>query len=274
LLVISAGSAGEEAMLKPINLEQVNTEADEDGPYATMDGLTLYFASNGNKAKTFDLHVSQRRNTTAAWSAGRRLKLNDKETDARSPFLWRGTLYFATNKVPEELKAKQNFDLYQITGTRAPLPLLGVSEKEDERDPWISRDGRQFYFSRKTEEGWRVFVAQGPAPGPIGKAKMLEFPPGFHHATVSASGLTLYLQGPLPNDRWGLFRATRSKVSAPWSTPQPLERLNHPEGPRGDLSPCLSADGSKLYFASDRPGGKGGLDLWVVPTAQLKAKSK
>ena len=44
------------------------------------------------------------------------------------------------------------------------------------------------------------------------------------------------------------------------------------DGPRGDLSPCLTADGMRLYFVSDRPGGKGGLDIWYVPTAQLKAK--
>lgn len=27
--------------------------------------------------------------------------------------------------------------------------------------------------------------------------------------------------------------------------------------------PCLSPDGNKLYFSSDMPGGKGGMDLWV-----------
>ena len=36
--------------------------------------------------------------------------------------------------------------------------------------------------------------------------------------------------------------------------------------------PALSADDKMLYFASDRPGGKGGMDLWMIPTAQLKAK--
>jgi hypothetical protein len=40
--------------------------------------------------------------------------------------------------------------------------------------------------------------------------------------------------------------------------------------PSGDRSPCLSRDGAMLYFASDRPGGKGGLDLWVIPTAPLR----
>lgn len=30
------------------------------------------------------------------------------------------------------------------------------------------------------------------------------------------------------------------------------------------MHPSISADGDKMYFASDRPGGQGGLDIWVV----------
>ena len=45
-----------------------------------------------------------------------------------------------------------------------------------------------------------------------------------------------------------------------------LERLNHPDAPTGDTSPSVSHDGTKLYFSSDRPGGKGGRDLWVIET--------
>ncbi|MFW5887006.1 MAG: OmpA family protein, partial [Bacteroidota bacterium] len=33
--------------------------------------------------------------------------------------------------------------------------------------------------------------------------------------------------------------------------------------------PSISADGSTLYFASDRPGGKGGLDIWMSKVDEL-----
>lgn len=42
---------------------------------------------------------------------------------------------------------------------------------------------------------------------------------------------------------------------------RPLAGLNSPQH---DFAPALHADGS-LWFASDRPGGQGGLDLWVAP---------
>ena len=119
----------------------------------------------------------------------------------------------------------------------------------------------------------KQYVAAGPVPGPIEDPRSVGFPVDFHHATVTSNGLTMYLQGPLEPGRWGLFVSKRAKVGEKWSQPEPLSALNDPKASRGDTCPSLSADDKMLYFASDRPGGKGGMDLWVIPTAQLsKAK--
>ena len=82
----------------------------------------------------------------------------------------------------------------------------------------------------------------------------------------------MYLQGPLENNRWGIFRSVYE--SGKWSEPEEMKNLNHPGGKKGDLAPSLSHDGSMLYFASDRPGGKGKLDIWMVGTAQLTKKKE
>jgi len=37
----------------------------------------------------------------------------------------------------------------------------------------------------------------------------------------------------------------------------------------GTYDPSLSPDGSALYFMSDRPGGFGGFDIWMVPIAPV-----
>src|SRR5258707_5327284 len=130
--------------------------------------------------------------------------------------------------------------------------------------PWITGNGKDLYFSRKTGEGWRVYVASRQATtgaGGFGEPKLVELPADFHHATLSPDGTTMYLQGPLEGKRWGLFRS--AKVSGAWSKPEPVDDLNNLEAPTADRSQCLSRDGSMLYFSSDRIGGKGGLDIWM-----------
>lgn len=259
--------AGEKEV-RPINLGKVNTDADEDDPFIVPGNMSLLYASN--KSGNYGIMISQR--SAKGWSAAKPIPdLNSKEHDCRSPFLREGKIYFATNEVPDEkLKDLKNFDIKYRTQGRAPVIIPGISEKEDELHPWITTSGKEFYFSRKAKDGWTLMVARGPAFNPIGDAKEVGFPSGFHHATLSASGLVMYLQGPLENERTGLFRSKRAKGGAAWTKPEAIANLNHEEGKRGDMSPCLNADGTRLYFVSDRPGGQGGLDLWVVETAQLK----
>ncbi|MBI2805487.1 MAG: PD40 domain-containing protein [Planctomycetes bacterium] len=136
--------------------------------------------------------------------------------------------------------------------------------------PWVTPGGSEMYFSRRTKEGWKLFIARGPMPGPIGQAKEVGFSAGFHRATLSGQSLTMYLQGPLENGRIGIFRSRRAKPGQAWSKPEPVSGLNHPESKLGDMQPALSYDGLRLYFVSDRPGGQGGLDIWYAPTSQLK----
>src|SRR5262249_15139549 len=136
--------------------------------------------------------------------------------------------------------------------------------------PCLSAGGKEFYFSRKTGQGWKLFVAAGPVPGPIGNAKEVGFGPNFHRAALMPSGLVMYLQGPVEGDRIGIFRSKRSKVGAAWSEPEEVTAINSTEGKRGDMQPAVSADGARLYFVSDRPGGKGGLDIWMIPIASMK----
>lgn len=51
-----------------------------------------------------------------------------------------------------------------------------------------------------------------------------------------------------------------------WSKPVPLNRfINHPQ--YKESSACLSPDGKKLYFSSNRAGGKGGFDIYVCMLA-------
>jgi hypothetical protein len=286
VVVLSAKPDEDAKKVKPINLS-LNTTADEDDPNPSPDGLTLFYASNVG-GKEFHLMVSSRRTTAQSWPAGKPLDDLNSNTDDRSPFLtttngkYPHFLYFATKKDESKKGGKgDNFDIYFAVkhGPNADYtsatPVQTVCSAADELHPCVTGNGCELYFSRKAKDGWHVWMAPRPdGTGAFEKPKQLDLPADFHHATLTPDGLTMYLQGPLEKDRWGLFRSTRASATADWTKPEPLDDLNNADAPTGDRSPCLNRDGSMLYFASDRPGGKGGLDLWVVPTTQLSKKEK
>ena len=85
--------------------------------------------------------------------------------------------------------------------------------------------------------------------------------------SLTADGLELYFMSRRPGgsgsaDLYVIKRATRN---SPWGPATNLgARVN---SSYADGSPSVSSDGLELYFASDRPGGYGGLDLYVSTRA-------
>ena len=65
------------------------------------------------------------------------------------------------------------------------------------------------------------------------------------------------------------------KLSA-WATAQKIDEIggNSAELNTASLDGCpiQSPDGLNLYMASNRPGGKGGLDIWVATRASTSAQ--
>lgn len=278
-VLLSSVPAAEDTpkLLKVFNVP-VNTSADEDEPHVSANGLTLYFtAPEGGKD---EVRYSQRRSTAQVWPV-KVTVLEDyikAKGDLRSVYATGGTyphyLYFATR----DEKGK-NFDLFvavcQDVGKAwsAPTPVMMVNSDEDELHPWVTGDGKALYFSRKTKDGWKLLVttrAGKSGPQGWGEPEEVGLPVGFHHATLTPDGKTMYLQGPLDKARSGLFVCTRTGKT--WSKPEPLDGLNHPEGKIGSRAPNLTRDGRLLYFSSDRPDGRGGLDLWGIQTAMLGKK--
>lgn len=279
LLGLPAAPAQPARGVKVVNLS-FNTADDEDDPFLSSDGKIFYYSANSKKK--FDIMFAQRRTATAPWGEG--MVLQDYiQTEGDDRAGWVGPegrypqyMYFASTGE----KKRKSHDIFvavkqgrdkAFTEARA---LTTVDTEADELHPWLAADGKELYFSRKTRDGWRVFVVKRPrAVGPAGWGEpelLADLPPGFHHATLSPDGKTMYLQGPLEKGRWGLFVSTRSAKG--WTNPEALDMLNDPDAPTGDRSPSLTRDGSRLYFASDRDGGKGGLDIWAVETALLKKR--
>lgn len=72
-----------------------------------------------------------------------------------------------------------------------------------------------------------------------------------------------------------LVGSTLAMVSTGWSTAQKIDEIGGHSSelntPSLDGCPIQSPDGLSLYLASNRPGGKGGLDIWMATRASTSA---
>jgi hypothetical protein len=116
----------------------------------------------------------------------------------------------------------------------------------------------KLFYSERTESGWTA--------GQLVQMPQETEPFAFRSSpSVSTDGKTLYFTRALVS---GIYlsstRIWRTHyVEGAWQEPEDLgDVVNYPDVSRVTSDPCISADGSTLYFTSDRPGGFGRSDLW------------
>lgn len=159
-----------------------------------------------------------------------------------------------------------NLDTGRNTGTcrgeRAFLPEKGDNIAED----FISQFGSLLSWQRlclpiglvrRTKDGWA-------------RENMLRTAPYNNRLLVSSAafapdGLNLIMAATYGSthveDRSRLYHSSLSLETGLWSAPVLLESL---VGAWEDTEPFVGPDGRTLFFASDRPGGEGGIDLYLV----------
>ncbi|NBY01501.1 MAG: hypothetical protein EBQ87_05915 [Planctomycetes bacterium] len=271
----------------------VNTEFDEDDPLLVPSLNTLYparfYFSRKNEKGKYSIYYSKFLKKTNKWSTPETIGAYvETESDDRSCFLteegkFPQTIIYATKKD----KLNNNFDLFRSfrdqpgkdmedRAFNPGKPLLALDTETDEMHPWLTKDQLTLYFSRKTKDGWQQMVAKRvkgsgtegnfDAPEPL-----KDIPVGFHHATINPLGNLMFLEGISDDGRLEIFSCTKT-LTGGWSKPVSVSNLKDSTGKIGAKSPSLSRDGLKLYFASDRAGGQGGLDIYSATVSELKLK--
>jgi WD40 repeat protein len=98
---------------------------------------------------------------------------------------------------------------------------------------------------------------------PVNLGGVVNSPFNDQGPNISKDELSLYITSTRPGGFGGndIWVSRRAKKDAPWGPPVNLGPIINTSGV--ESTPTLSKDERRLYFASARAGGMGGIDLWV-----------
>lgn len=156
-----------------------------------------------------------------------------------------------------------------------PKILEGVSTSHNEYLPFITPDNQIIFFTRVmpldqknvswiTDAKREVFsFSERQRNGKFGEGGAMPSPPfnRFSHeggATLTIDNKHLFYTIADLNDNYDIY--TSDFVNGSWTEIRNLGK--HVNSDAWDSQPSVSADGKTLYFASNRPGGYGGVDIW------------
>ena len=177
--------------------------------------------------------------------------------------------------------AKVYSDLFKNKVPFDPKPVAGICTEKDEYLPIISSDDEMMLFTRKqpyvnkdmvyeTDKEMELFsyAMRSKTTGEFNKGQRMPYP--FNKdgaeggATMSIDNKHVFFTR--GKDEGGAVLNfdiyTSDNINGEWTEAKKVEGINDPV--YWDSQPSISSDGKTLYFASDRKGGRGGVDLYVT----------
>lgn len=250
--------------LTAINLDAINS-TDFDG-FATLspDGRTLYFTSRTAKAEEMWKSV---RKPDGTWdqplkdSLFATLSGTGGVTFDDSAGIFASAVGYSKNNRPTAF-------LYGMVSGKMVRLSGEVNTDKWQAQPSVSSDGRKLFFCSNRDSGMQIYVSCCAASGAwlpptnLGgriNSMGVAMSPCYH----SADSLLLFA-ATLGSGKVGIHAArwlgpTDTDWTNPIVVPAPInEKLSN------SISPFLSRDGRELFFASDRIGGRGKYDIYLV----------
>jgi Tol biopolymer transport system component len=264
---------------EPVNMGPIlNSSSRDEEPGISSDGLSIYFCSQRSGGRGgYDMWVTTRATTQNDWGPPVNLgpTVNSSNDDFSEDISADGLeLYFGSNR-----PGSSNYDIWvakratTLDDWTTPVNLgSNINSSSWEGCPAISDDGLELYFWSNRSGGiggFDIWVSRratkqdewGPAEnvGPPVNSSSTEL-----CMDVSPDGLVLISVSARPGSYGGnigdLWMSRRSTINQPWAEPVNLGPKINTSG--DENGPCISADGSMLYYSSNRPGGSGNADMW------------
>lgn len=254
----------------------VNTAASEYNPELSPDGLRLIFSSRREGGLgSNDIWVAERESVNAPWqeptNLGSPINSQAWETGPTLTEDWLDLIFTSTRGESDDrdlfLVTRPSLD--QKFGEPVRLP---INTDYTDSGAHITEDGLTLVFSSTRPGGFGdrdlYMSTRASRDDPWGEPVNLgenvnsaqsDSSPAM---TPDQNHLFFHSRRSEGSEKHDIFVTRRSGKGEPWSKPVGLEKINTAEYHEG--TPTISADGRTLLFRSERPGGLGNQDLWLV----------
>jgi outer membrane protein OmpA-like peptidoglycan-associated protein len=248
----------------------INTRESEYFPSLTADGSTLIFTRQEKGDENF---YSSTFNGTTWETAAPLVGVNTIQNEGAQAISPDGTWLVFTACNREGDGSKGSCDLYwsqlKRTGWSKPSPFSSsINSVNWEAQPTIGADNKTLIYSRGAGGANNAIALWQTTRLPGGKwATPEKLPPQIniggkvHSPFLHPDNQTLYFSSDsLPGMGGSDIFFVRRQEDGQWGTP---ENIGYPINTKGEEGMMVvSLDGRTAYYASDRPGGAGGIDLY------------
>ena len=269
----------------PVNLGPVvNSNVLDQQAAISPDGLSLYFVSARSGGLGLnDIWVSHRATPDSPWETPVNLgaPINTASSDAAPSFSADGHLLFFQSDRPggagsSDVYVSRRSHTHDNTAWGEPVALgdavnTSAFEGGVKFSPSAEDGAASFYFGRglvatDLDIYYAPLARDGSTRGPAVLVSELSMPSPVTdgHASVRHDGREVFIHSTRPGNLGvtDIYVSVRRSVHHPWSTPTNLGAPINSAATEGH--PTLSHDGRTLFFSSNRPGGMGANDLWMV----------
>jgi hypothetical protein len=204
-------------------------------------------------------------------------------SDDIAPVILSDGILFCSNRKTNPFLTKKNFEGIRLYGLYfAPFDDQGKPGKPVRFAPNLGKnanigpvsvtsDGNTLYFTRNYSEGKKlrknvpnrlgIFTARRSGSQWTDVQPFEYNNPDYNlsYPYVTADGRYLFFSSDMPGGFGNYDIYMCENVNGSWS--KPVNLGNNINSANAEIHPFLHSSG-RLYFASDRPGGHGGLDIW------------
>lgn len=217
------------SLTAPTNIQVLNSTVQDANPYVTPNGQTIYFSSkrSGGQGKE-DIWVATR-GVNGNWSPPTPyVELNSPLSESAFTLSADGQLGFLSS---DRAGGKGNMDIWQVPRST----LTGRFALSNAIPLATVNDAEAQFDPMPAKNGLELYLSSNNFPAALGG---------------QGAGDIVF--------------AVRSSLGDPFSAPTPVGGINSASY---EANPSLTADRRLILFASARPGGSGGGDIWYATRA-------